>query len=84
MSSNTWLQKVCAIYPLAAYMLVFKLRAQHLGSTRVFRAIGYSLYQYFLWNRVTTGLFDHKINTKVKLVEFDAILSIVSVAADAE
>jgi hypothetical protein len=33
---------------------------------------------------VTTGRIDHKINAKSKLVEFDAILSIVSVAADAE
>ena len=36
------------------------------------------------WNRVTTGLFDHKITAKSNIVEFDAILSIVSVAADAE
>lgn len=37
-----------------------------------------------LWNRVTTGLFDHKITAKSNIVDFDAILSIVSVAADAE
>lgn len=37
-----------------------------------------------VWNRVTTGLIDHKINAKSNIVDFDAILSIVSVAADAE
>jgi hypothetical protein len=33
---------------------------------------------------VTTGLIDHKITAKLNIVDFDAILSIVSVAADAE
>lgn len=83
LSSNTWVQTVCSIYPLAAYMLVFKARVAIWIPLKVW---GNSLVrmQHALWNRVTTGRIDHKINAKSKLVEFDAILSIVSVAADAE
>lgn len=65
-------------------MLGFEKRAKDLDSHSDSKKIIYILLNYYMWNRVTTGRIDHKINTKSNLVDFDAILSIVSAAADAK